>query len=99
MISVDIPITPFIVGEIIIGIIACAIWDDFPKIVSGLTVVGFILGIFVFAFSNPTALNDFNALNDKITYIVIALVNMLLHSVFFDLGAGIVQIIRHPPRQ
>ncbi|MBI5146472.1 MAG: hypothetical protein HZA84_04555 [Thaumarchaeota archaeon] len=99
MISIEIPNTYFIIGEIIVGIIVAAVWEDLPRVLGVLSVIGFILGLFVFAFSNPTALQDLDIVSDKITYIIVALVTMILHSLFFDIGVGIVEAIRHPSRR
>jgi hypothetical protein len=94
MISVVVPTTEFIIGEIIIGIIVAAVWQDLPKVLGLLSTIGFVVGLAVFAFSNPTALQDLNVVTDKTTYIVIAAVTMILHSLFFDVGVGLTEAIR-----
>lgn len=91
MLSLEIPPLWLMVVEFIAGIVLGLVFPAIAKAITFGTLAGFIVGLY-FVFSNPTT--DLNAVSFKIEFVMFFLVNTLLHSLFFDAGAGLIESIR-----
>ena len=91
MMSLEIPPPWLMVAEFIVGIVLGLVFPKIAKAVTVGTLVGFIIGLY-FVFSNSTT--DLNLVSLKIESVMFFLVNTLLHSLFFDAGAGLIESMR-----
>jgi len=82
-----------IILEIAAGAICGKVFGRLYDAIGAAAVVAFLLSIFLFLFGNPEAATDLSkplditTMSEKITIVMFALVNFILHAALFEIGA------------
>ena len=76
--------------EIGIGAILGGIMERLDRVIVSVAAIGFVLGIWSFLFANPDAITNFSMttteLSEKITIVMIAFANFIVHVALFEVG-------------
>ncbi|MEM3062910.1 MAG: hypothetical protein QW303_05135 [Nitrososphaerota archaeon] len=92
---VEIPPIWLIIGEIVVGAILSKVFEPITNALKWATVTGFLLGVYWYAFSDPTKLTQLSVAttNEMITVIIASMVSVALHITFFDVGTLLMEKI------